>query len=171
MSRIMQPGKPAHVARREFIAVAGLLPAIAATTKASAAQGGDQVPLRVVQAPNGATLALVPVYLHDHGPYTFALDTGASQSLIDEPIVKKLKLKVSGKTEEATAVACSAQLELVEVKRWRIGSVELPAATVTSLKLPEVNGKHGLQGLIGSDVLSRYGSFTLDYTSQLLTLK
>ena len=37
-------------------------------------------------------IALVPVTINGHGPYTFALDTGASQSLVDSSVAKELRV-------------------------------------------------------------------------------
>src|SRR5205085_12695326 len=39
-----------------------------------------------------AALALVPVYVHNRGPFLFALDTGASRSLVSSGLVRELHL-------------------------------------------------------------------------------
>jgi len=41
-------------------------------------------------------IALVPVTINGHGPYTFALDTGASQSLVDSQVARELRVKPTG---------------------------------------------------------------------------
>src|SRR6202020_3359569 len=60
---------------------------------------GEQTVHIVVLAMKGekrAAMALVPVYIDGHGPYPFAVDTGASTSLVSRAIVKKLKLPEQG---------------------------------------------------------------------------
>jgi hypothetical protein len=47
--------------------------------------------------------------------------------------------------------------------------VKLPAETIGSLSLTRPDGK-GLDGLRGSDVLSRYGKIALDYDDDVLLL-
>src|SRR5690242_13442342 len=49
---------------------------------------------------NGATLVLLPVMIEGHGPYTFALDTGASTSLIAAPLARQLGLPQQGSPQQ-----------------------------------------------------------------------
>ena len=68
----------------------------ATTTKAGVPKNERhflKVPLRVVKGGNHTTLAVVPVYIGSKGPYDFALDTGASVSVVDLAVVHELGLK------------------------------------------------------------------------------
>jgi hypothetical protein len=56
-------------------------------------EGMQSVPLLVLKGTDGATLALAPVYVDDQGPFAFALDTGASHSVIDEDLADQLVLQ------------------------------------------------------------------------------
>jgi len=129
---------------------------------------GGEVHARVVSGGGGARLVIVPVYISARGPYDFALDTGAARSLIDSRIADDLHLPSNGSEEEVTGVSGSSRALRVRVTTWRVDAVALPATTILSLRLP--GGSPRLQGLLGSDMLSRFRSVTIDYSSQTVTL-
>ncbi|MCC6175301.1 MAG: clan AA aspartic protease [Chloroflexi bacterium] len=135
-----------------------------------AATGQQQVPLLIVQGPEGATLALVPVFINEQGPFAFALDTGASRSVVDSHLIGQLGLKIEGPAGEATGIAGSTPANNVEVSTWRMGDVKLPPRTITTIDLAQPQEGQGPQGLIGSDVLSGFGVIAIDYEHGVLTL-
>lgn len=139
------------------------------TTAPAEAEGRD-VPLEVVEGRGGAVLAFAPVLIEDEGPFLFALDTGASQSVVDRRIVGELGLDVVGSAGPITGVTGQVEAELVRVDEWRIGDVELDPARITTVELPDPRGREGLQGLLGSDVLSNFGAIAVDYESEKLVL-
>lgn len=128
------------------------------------------VPLQIVEGPEGAVLALAPVFINGQGPYAFALDTGASTSLIDRGLVDQLKLPIVGKPQQVTGITGVEEADLVKVDQWRVGEVGLPPATGITVNLPEPNRGTGLQGLLGSDILSQFGVITVDYRRGVLIL-
>lgn len=133
--------------------------------------GERTVQLLVLQGPEGSALALVPVYIDGQGPFTFALDTGASHSLIDRRLAERLHLSVAGPPVITTGVASRTTSIPVQVAAWSVGQVRLPARTLVMLDLPRAsNEAHQLQGLLGSDVLSLFGTILVDYDGQVLTL-
>jgi hypothetical protein len=129
------------------------------------------VSLLVLEGPGGSTLALAPVYINDLGPFAFALDTGASHSVIDEQLAEELGLPVVGPPIEMTGVAATAQALQVRVGKWRVGEVELPRRTLACIPLSEPNRRLKLRGLLGSDMLSRFGAITVDYRRQRLSFR
>jgi hypothetical protein len=146
-------------------------------------KGEQAVPIQVVATPGTTkrqTLALVPVYINGHGPLPFALDTGASRSLIGMSLAQRLGLPVRGSAGVLYGVAGSAQGQNVLVAQWRAGNVKLPTEIVAAMEPPK--GQHpkaqaspatavaGPVGLLGSDVLSRYGKIAIDYDKGLLIL-
>jgi Aspartyl protease len=135
-----------------------------------AEEGTIRVPLVVLQAPDGSTLALVPVTINGQGPFRFALDTGASKSLIDATLSDQLGLPVVGNAGQVTGVTGAANAELVSVTNWQAGSVVLNQNQIIRLDLGGASGGGQLQGLLGSDILSTYGAIQVDYVNQVLIL-
>ncbi len=130
-------------------------------------KGEQTVKLRVIATPSHATVALVPIWINGHGPYPFAVDTGAAHSLIDSRLVSMLGLHTTpGLTPTVAGVAGSAKGQIAHVAQWRAGTVTLPPEAVASLNL----GSGQPAGLLGSDVLSRYGKIAIDYDRDLLIL-
>jgi predicted aspartyl protease len=128
------------------------------------------VPLQVVEGPEGSVLALAPVFINGQGPFPFALDTGASVSLIDRELAGQLGLPIAGTPREVTGITGAEEAELVRVDQWQVGEVGLPAAMGVTVNLPEPSRGVGLQGLLGSDILSEFGVITVDYRRGILIL-
>lgn len=140
--------------------------------RGSQADGGERhVQLKVFEGPKGSTLALVPVFIGGEGPFAFALDTGASRSLVDEDIVQRIGLTTKGKTRAISGVTGRAKGKKVPVDQWRVGDVGLDARTIVGLDLPDPEQGPGLQGLLGSDVLSEFAVITIDYAGEELILR
>jgi predicted aspartyl protease len=117
-----------------------------------------------------AVLALVPVTINGTGPFTFALDTGASQSLIDLQAARRLGVPKVGSAGKIAGVTGVKKAALVKVTRWRVGQIKLPPTTMVRTNMPGGNAYAGLQGLLGSDMLSRFDVITIDYAHKQLRL-
>jgi predicted aspartyl protease len=115
-------------------------------------------------------LALVPVTIDGKGPYTFALDTGASQSLVDTQVANELGVPKTGNRPKIAGISSVQKLATVRVKQWKVGDIALPATTIVAGNLPFGNAKGGVQGLLGSDMLSRFDVITIDYGHEVLRL-
>jgi hypothetical protein len=148
--------------------VAACTVTLPARTPSGAATSSGQVHARVVEGAGGARLVIVPVYISERGPYDFALDTGAARSIVDTRLVSELRLPTSGTEQAVTGVGGSSEAVRVSVETWRVDAIELPSATILSLRLP--GGSPRLQGLLGSDMLSRFHAVTIDYEGQTVTL-
>jgi Aspartyl protease len=131
--------------------------------------GSLNVAIKVVKH-GKQVIALVPVTINGHGPYTFALDTGASQSLVDSGVAKELQVKPTGDTHKVAGISNVTRVQLIPVKHWRVGKVELPATTIVEENLPFGNADGGVQGLLGSDMLSQFDVVTIDYDHSMLRL-
>jgi len=130
-----------------------------------AALGNRLVPMTIVH-PGSGTLALVPVTIGGQGPMKFVLDTGSSSSVVDRSVAQRLSLPPAGKARRAAGVACATTMQPVRVATWQVGAVDLPAQNLDSIAL----AIPGLTGLLGSDVLYRFGTITVDYASARLVL-
>ena len=115
-------------------------------------------------------IALVPVTINGKGPYTFALDTGASQSLVDSSVAKELDVKPTGGTHKVAGISSVTSVKSIKVKHWRVGKVQLPPTTIVEENLPFGNADGGVQGLLGSDMLSQFDIVTIDYDHSMLRL-
>jgi Aspartyl protease len=139
-------------------------------------RGEQTVKIEVVATsarPIRQTLALVPVFIDGHGPLPFALDTGASRSLISAGLAEQLQLPARGSAGMLQGVTGNASAENFAVASWRAGTIKLPASMIAAIGSPAggvVSRLHGPVGLLGSDVLSRYGKIAIDYDRGLLVL-
>lgn len=61
-------------------------------------------------------------------------------------------------------------VEMARVDQWQLGDVQLEPGDVAVLDLPDAEQGRGLQGLIGSDVLSRFDYVVVDYDDRRLGL-
>src|SRR3954466_52427 len=148
--------------------------ALAALLGASGAGAGGQqqelvIGLTVIKH-GKQVLALVPVTINGKGPFTFALDTGASRSLMDSAVAKRLEVKKTGSAGKIAGVNSVTKAQLVKVTTWKVGQIKLPPTTIISSNLPFGNAYAGIQGLLGSDMLSGFDVVTIDYTQKQLRL-
>ncbi|MFE7765356.1 retropepsin-like aspartic protease [Streptomyces sp. NPDC057438] len=128
-----------------------------------------EVPLRVVEQ-NGRTLAFVPVSIEGEGPFMFALDTGASTSVVDEDVADRVGLDRTGERRSVSGILGTGQVPVAQVDQWEVGEVPIDPGEVTVIDLGPPRGGGGIQGLLGSDVLSDYGSITVDYDGGILKI-
>jgi hypothetical protein len=134
-------------------------------------EGEDlEVTLEILEGPGGGILAFVPVMIHGEGPFAFALDTGASASVLSADVADQLDLEVVGTTRGVAGVIGTTEAEQVQITDWHADSVDLGARPVVAMDLGQ-NGENGLQGLLGSDVLNQFGAITVDYEAGVLRLR
>lgn len=137
----------------------------------SSAPSGTTIPIKVVVGPNGATVILLPVTIDGSGPYNFALDTGASTSLVDTPLARKLNLQKVGTPAPISGIASTTPAQPIRITNWHIESLTLPADTAVAADLSGSERGSGLQGLVGSDVWRKIGTITINYSAQTLSVK
>jgi Aspartyl protease len=138
-------------------------PACASTT------GTPPVPLTVVR-PGGGPVLLAPVCVDGRGPYPFVLDTGAGASLVTPQLVRALHLHGAGSTPQAVGIGCTAARRRVYVDSWAVGEVPLSGQPVLTAAIPGFGFSQQPAGLLGSDVLSRFGAIRIDYMARTLTV-
>jgi predicted aspartyl protease len=114
----------------------------------------------------------VTLKLEGH-PYLFRIDTGALTTTVDASVAKALALRDRGVPSMASTVGCPTRVQPVAISDWTLGKAMLPVRTIQSATTVLAGLKlRGVQigGLLGDDVLSRFGTVTLDFAHQRLIL-
>lgn len=127
------------------------------------------VPLAVSRS-KGQVIALVSVCINGRGPFPMVVDSGATSSELDSQVVRTLGLASAGKATKASGVSCTTTSRPVKITNWSIGSIALQGQTVGSNAIPKFGLHKAPVGLLGSDVLSRFGAIRIDYQQQKLVL-
>jgi hypothetical protein len=113
-----------------------------------------------VDVSTAGTLIFVTVAFGSHGGNDFTPDTGASTSLVDTSVAKSAGLaKVAARERQNTA--CSVvTLGEVASGRWSLAGRALPAQALLE---SHILTSGPAAGLLGADVMDRFGSVVLDY--------
>jgi hypothetical protein len=108
-----------------------------------------------------------PVCIDGQGPFPFLIDTGASASALSSSIALRLHLPKDGSPQEFFGIGRSLNGQPVKVDTWSVGSLRLSPQVIYTqhLGLPS-----HVDGLLGSDVLGRFGAIRLDYDQSQLTV-
>ncbi len=137
---------------------------------ASAAPGGGvKVPL-TVSVVAGQVAETADVCIGAQGPYPFVLDSGAGQSTIDAGLAHRLDLPDAGPASAFAGVGCTGAAQPVSVGAWSLDGVVLAPQQLTAATLPQIGGKGEPVGLLGSDVLSRFGGVRVDFDAGALVV-
>jgi predicted aspartyl protease len=155
-----------RTARHALVAVVVVAVSLLALGALSApADAATTVPIRVLKHGND-TLALAPVAIHRRS-YFFILDTGASTSVIGRSVARRLGLPERGRPVRVAGVFGTGLAQPVRIRGWHIGAAALPSLRIVSF---DVGARNRIVGLLGSDVLARFGRITIDYAGRTLTL-
>jgi hypothetical protein len=134
--------------------------------------GGMTVRAKVLKGQNNATAVFVPVSINGQGPFLFAIDTGSSKTVVDTALASRLGLPDLGPVPGGiTGVASSTSAIKTRLSHWKLGTHQLAADTAVAIQLPQHKAGGGLDGLLGSDELSKYKTVTIDYAGQTVTFK
>lgn len=129
----------------------------------------NRVPLRIEHI-DASILTLVPLCVDGHGPFPFVLDTGAPSTLFDTHFLDFVRLGADAPPEILHQPGCATVLLHVSVPRWSVGPVGLNTQSVAVVRMPGFGLSGQPMGLLGSDVLSRFGAIRIDYLARLLTV-
>jgi predicted aspartyl protease len=131
--------------------------------------GAQQVPL-TVSTVAGQVAEAVNVCIDGRGPFPFVLDTGAGQSTIDAHLARRLHLTPAGPSTVFAGVGCTGKAQPVAVASWSLEGIDLAGQQLTAASLPQIGGKGEPVGLLGSDVLGRFGAVRIDFAAGTLVV-
>ncbi|MGO8861760.1 MAG: aspartyl protease family protein [Acidimicrobiales bacterium] len=131
--------------------------------------GAERVPI-TVSTVAGQVAEAVNVCIEGKGPYPFVLDTGDGESLISAGLAARLHLAHDGAPSTYEGVGCTGTAQPVRARSWSVAGVALAPQDLTAATLPDFGIRGQPYGLLGSDVLSRFGAVRIDFTAQTLTL-
>ena len=117
-------------------------------------------------------LVVVPVLVNEKGPYDFALDTGASSTVISRELAAEFGLATE-KFSRLTAGGGNGTVARVQLASLSVGAARREnLAAAASDFLSQLNADLGsrLQGILGYDFLRHY-RVTLDYPRGALLLE
>jgi hypothetical protein len=124
-------------------------------------QQQHQVKFRIVTN----TMIVVPVTINGSGPFDFILDTGSTDSVIDQKLATELSLPIAGNINLAT---CKGNLLTF---LFHTDSLSMAGATVSGLNLSAVNRYADqvpkARGVLGEDFLQNF-DLLIDYKQHLL---
>jgi hypothetical protein len=146
------------------------LPPVSAGCGGAVALGGgaERIPI-TVSTVAGQVAELANVCLDGHGPYPFVIDSGAGESIVAAQLASKLHLASAGSSSEFDGVGCTGKARPVTVASWSVAGMQLAPQSLTAGTLPDFGIAGQPVGLLGSDVLSRFGAVRIDFTAQTLT--
>jgi len=127
------------------------------------------LPVRIVRIDTGHVV-LVNACIDGAGPFPFVIDSGSSVSVINEPLARRFHLHQVGAPQQAAGIACSATVLPEQLSSWSLDGLALRPQAVFSASLPKLGPNRPLDGVIGSDVLSRFGSIRIDYQKRTVSL-
>lgn len=131
--------------------------------------GAERLPI-TVSTVAGQVAEMVNVCIEGHGPYPFVIDSGAGESIIDAHLANRLHLRGNGPSSEFEGVGCTGTSRPVSVTSWSAAGATLSPQTLTAATLPDFGIAGQPVGLLGSDVMSRFGAVRVDFARQTLTL-
>jgi len=131
--------------------------------------GAERIPI-TVSTVAGQVAETVNVCIEGKGPYPFVVDTGDGESLIDAHLAARLHLMHKGGATEEEGVGCTAKAQPVRAGSWSVAGVALAPQDLTAASAPDFGIPGQPVGLLGSDVLSRFGAVRIDFDAQTLTL-
>jgi hypothetical protein len=132
--------------------------------------GASRVPITVSVLRDGSAQESINVCIDGKGPFPFEIDTGAAFSVIAASLARSLELPDSGTAKTASGLGCVLTTQPVSVSSWSLAGLSLAPQSLISATSPAIGGRGNPVGLLGSDVLARFGAVRLDFAKRAMTL-
>ena len=104
-----------------------------------------------------------------HACRHFVVDTGSSQSVVSTPVAQDRALAGTDLAQRQATVCSVITVPLVHSGPWSVPGVALHPQFLGTTDFGAV-GLGGVEGLLGSDQLARYGWVVLDYRGAPMVL-
>ena len=133
------------------------------------AGGADRIPI-TVSTVAGQVSEMVNVCIAGRGPYPVRPRFGGGR--VDHRPrgwPPSCSWPTTGRPPSSVAWGAPGGPSRSKVASWSVAGVPLAPQEVTAATLPDFGGAGQAVGLLGSDVLSRFGAVRLDFTAQTLT--
>jgi hypothetical protein len=105
-----------------------------------------------------------------HGPRRiFVVDTGSSQSVVASFVAKSVGMAGTNLAQRQSTVCSNITVPLVHSGPWSVPGVPLAAQLLGETNFGAISSG-GVEGLLGSDQLKRYGWVVFDYTGARMVL-
>lgn len=135
-----------------------------------ASTSAQRIPFAKVTTGAGP-LVMVAVCLDGHGPYPFEVATGMGTSVVSPALKRQLGLASGGPgTSVVRGPTCVAAAPTVAVAKLTLGGVALQAQDMLVAAVPDDGASPAPLGVIGSDVLARFGAVRFDYAAKRMTV-
>ncbi len=135
---------------------------------AKAITGATTLDLKIENTASGK-LPTVSVCIDGKGPFRFLVSTGAGSSVLTPSLVRSLGLTKKA-TSAVRGVTCTAAAPTVKVKHWSIAGRKLASQKLLVAPVSAPGASPTPRGIIGSDVLARFGAVRIDYQASRLVL-
>jgi len=131
--------------------------------------GTQQIPISEETTEAGPVI-VVTICIDRKGPYPFAVSTGAGASAISPALQRSLNLHTAAAPVAVRGATCTPEAPTVSVQNLTLAGVNLAPQQLLVASVPGFGIRQPPVGVIGSDVLSRFGAVRIDYRSKTLTL-
>jgi clan AA aspartic protease (TIGR02281 family) len=117
-------------------------------------------------------LVMVEVAVNGKGPFNFAVDTGASMTLISPTVARRSGVKLSDIRARAIGASGQSEATFGKLKSLRVGQAQVSNIKIAVMSMRHINrsAKPRVDGIIGYNFLKRY-RVTIDYANRLLYLQ
>jgi hypothetical protein len=135
----------------------------------SLTDGAYRIPITFSRFGTAAQMS-VNVCLDGQGPFPFIIDSGAAYSVIDVHLANRLHLPKNGAPHRYVGLGCTSSDQLESLASWSVAGLPLAPQEIAAQANPSLGSKDQADGLLGSDVLSRFGAVRFDFAAQTMTV-
>ncbi len=126
------------------------------------------MPLTVTSVPGQVSLSVAVRFAGGH-PRSFVVDTGSSQSVVATSVAREAGLAATDLAQRQATVCSVITVPLAQTGAWSVPGQPLQRQLIDETDFGSI-GLVGIDGLLGSDQLTRFGWVVFDYAGGRLVL-